>query len=203
MAFIDLRLPSDISLGAQGGPDWEPISITTLESGDEVRDVVKSKALGNWTISYDARRPAIWQRFQDFWYIVGGNSWPFKDWLDFECAAAQSHLTAIDSTHWQMWKRRTIGSFTYDQKIVLPYNATVNGGGSYSVARATGIITKASGADPTTFATSFDKLCRLVSGHLVQTIDTRKNDAASHNGTRTIIVSYAGIGVKEIPLTSA
>lgn len=199
MAFRDIRLDDSIERGAQGGPDWEPIAVVMMESGDESREGTKDEALGKWIVSFPPKDSATFAAFLDFFYIVAGreHSFPFKDYLDFACTTAQSHLTALTSSTWQMCKRRSLGGYTYDQKIILPITAGVSiaGGGTYSVARATGIISKSGGADPTTFSCEFDKLVRFDDGHLVQTLEQRA-------GGQTW-ASYAGIAIKEIPLTSA
>lgn len=206
MAFKNMLLPELISFGAQGGPDWSPSSISPLESGDEAREVVKSLALGKWTIAYQARLREHWDAFQDFIYIAGGvrDSWRFHDVLDDSCLASQAHLEAIDSTNWQMCKRRTVneyragGTYTYDQPIILPVTYSITGTGAYTVDRETGIVTKTGGADPSGFTcTLFHKLCRFDIDQLLQTVDTRDASGAD------FIVSYAGITVLEIPLTSA
>lgn len=199
MTYRAIRLPVDISMGAEGGPQFVT-AVSETESGNESRDGTRAAGLGVWTISYAAKRAAAWAAFQDFFYAVGGkrDSWRFKDWLDFECTAAQSHLTVVTaSTTWQMYKRRTIGGITYDQKIVLPILTSVAGGGTYSVSATTGIITKSGGADPTTFVTQFDKLCRFDTDRLPQTIEDKRGEDGR------FIVTYAGIAVKEVPLTSA
>jgi uncharacterized protein (TIGR02217 family) len=213
MAFRDVLLDKAISFGAQGGPEWGPDAVAMTESGDESRENTKSMALGEWTISYNARRPAIWRRMQDFFYVIAqgrANTWPFYDWLDHDCLASESQLTVLTAnTTWQMYKRRSLGGHTYDQKIVLPLVAqtTVAGGGNYSVARATGIITRNSGANPTGFVCrEFHKLCRMDMTRLIQTFETtteRMVTRSDGSTERLLIVSYAGIPVKEIPLTSA
>lgn len=199
MTFRAVRLPECISFGAQGGPEFRTV-VSTQESGDESREGTIAKALGRWTIGYQGKLEDAWTDFQDFWYIVGGSrdSWQFWDPLDNDCSSAQAILTALSASTWQMWKRRTFGAITYDQKIVLPRTVTVTGSGTYSVSATTGIITKSAGADPTGFTCDwFDKLCRFGIDHLVQTIDNK------NPGRDEFIVAYAGIPIVEIPLTSA
>lgn len=207
MAFRDILLPEWISFGAQGGPDWSPVAIEPKESGDEMREVVKSAALGKWTIAYNARQRGHWETFQDLFYVMGSvrDSLRFHDMLDDACPASQAYLRAIDSTHWQMVKRRSVRAFrsattyTYDQDIILPVDTTVSGGGSYTVSNSTGIVTKTGGDDPTGFTCRrFHKLIRFDVEHLVQTVDTREQSADAD-----FIVTYAGITIIEIPLTSA
>lgn len=210
MAFKDLLLPEWISFGAQGGPDWSPSAISSLESGDESREVVKSKALGKWTVAYQSRLRAHWEEFQDFFYIIGSirDSWRYHDPLDDSCSAARAHLEAIDSTHWQMCKRRTLqaytsGSYTYDQDIVLPVDYTILGSGVYTVDEETGIVTKVSGADPTGFHCElFHKLCRFDFEQLLQTMTDRSLDVEDGD-EKDYFVDYAGIAIIEIPVTSA
>lgn len=199
MAFKDIRLDPAISEGAQGFPDFEPVRISPQDNGNEKRMGTKVEALGIWTISYNAKKTALWKYLRAHHYIVGGrlHSWPMKDWLDFECLASESHLEPIDSTHWQLCKRWSIGSEHYDEQIILPILSTVvvSGSGSYSVSRTTGILTKAGGADPTAVYCKFDKLCRY-DARFTQTI-------AGHRPSGEMIVTCTGISIREIPLSSA
>lgn len=205
MTFRAIRLPIRIAFGAQGGPAFRTV-VSTQESGDEAREATVDKGLGRWTISYIGKLEDAWSEFQDFFYIVGGprDSWMFWDPLDHACSRAQAYLEPIggDSppADFQMWKRRTIGAYTYDQKIVLPRTdkTTVDGTGTYSVSATTGVITVVSGANPTGFLCDwFDKLCRFGDDHLVQTIDNKSPRLDE------FIVNYAGIPIVEIPLSSA
>lgn len=193
MTFRDQRLDPYISYGAEGGPEFLTI-IAQSESGDEARDSLRSKALGTWDVSYHARMPDVWKPLRAHFLIMGGrrDTWPLKDWLDFECSSAESVLVAIDSTHWQMYKRYSFGGVNYDYKIVLPITATtaIAGGGTYSVGRTTGIITKSSGSDPTSFSTEFDKLVRYDT-------DVMKADTIDKSGSE-LIVGWSGIPIKEV-----
>lgn len=209
MAFKDILLPEWIAFGAQGGPDWAPSAIESTESGDEAREVVKTKALGKWTIAYQSRLREHWETFQDIFYVMGSvrDSLRYHDVLDDSCSSAQAYLRLIDSTHWQMVKRRTVRAFgsattyTYDQDIILPVDTTVSGTGSYSVSAMTGIITKASGAAPTGFLCErFHKLVRFDFDHLLQTMTDRSMEDSDE---KDFFVDYAGLTIIEIPLTSA
>jgi uncharacterized protein (TIGR02217 family) len=202
MTYRAIRLPDCFAFGAQGGPNFVTI-VATTDSGDESREGTIGKGLGRWTISYQATLADEWDEFIDFFCIVGArrDTWGFRDALDYVCTTTQSRLTQVSgsTTQWQMWKRRSVGALTYDQKIILPIANTlvVNGGGSYTLSATGGVITKVSGGNPTSFSCRFDKLCRFDIDHLQQTIESK------HGVDGEFIVSYAGIPVIEVPLTSA
>lgn len=191
MTFRNQPLDVRISDGAVGGPEF--VTIVANDAENEVRESMRSKARGNWDVSYAARKEAQWRPLQAHFLVMGGrrDTWPFRDRLDYQCSASEAILVAIDSTHWQMYKRYTVGGLTYERKIVLPYNTTVAGGGTYSVGASTGIITKLSGADPTGFSTDFYKLCRYDT-------DAMRVRQITHKPDGTMIVEWAGIPIKEV-----
>lgn len=206
MTFRAIRLPERYALGAQGGPVFSTV-IAAQESGDESREGTVDQGLGRWTVGYEGKNEDVANEFRDFFSIVNGrlDTWMFWDALDYTCAADESYLDPADDDSppsiWQMCKARTFGGLTYLQKIILPRagTITVNGGGSYTVDSTTGLLTRNSGANPTTFVCEFDKLCRFDADALVQTIQD-KTGAVSRGG---YIASYSGIPIVEVPLTSA
>lgn len=191
MTFRNIPLDDRIADGAVGGPEF--VTIIPQDSENETRDSMRDKARGNWDLSYAARRETVWRPLRDHWLVMGGrrDTWPFRDRLDYQCSTAEAVLVAIDSTHRQMYKRYTIGGATYDYKIVLPYESTISGSGSYTVGATTGIITKVSGADPTGFSTKFRKLCRYDT-------DSFRPKQITHKPDGTQIIEWAGIPVREI-----
>ncbi len=82
----------------------------------------------------------------------------FKDFTDYKDSDmnGQGIFAMIDSTHFQMYKRYTLGSSTYDAKILKPIaTITVTGGSVASIDYTTGIVTMTSGT-PTLWAGTYD-----------------------------------------------
>lgn len=84
MAFDDVRLPEDIEIGAEGGPNFST-TIITLSSGQEQRVQNWSKSRATYTIGYGAS-------LQDYKYVRGffynrrgkARGFRFKDWGDYQ-----------------------------------------------------------------------------------------------------------------------
>lgn len=157
------RFPEDLSYGSTFGPGYST-SIARNLGGYEV-------ANQNWLMPLyegDVVEAVKTQEQLDvllaYFHGVAGmfNSFRFKNWNDFAATAAQGTLVAIDATHWQMYKTYTYGALVKARKISKPLaGGTIAGGGSYSYSTTTGIITKASGADPTSWAAEFDTPVRF------------------------------------------
>lgn len=163
MAFIDMRLDPRISFRATGGPAFST-DVVRLDGGDESTNQNWEQELGQWEISYDARRPEVWKDLMAFFRKAAGraNSWRYKDWLDYEVAAGEGVFEEIDSTHFQMQRRYTVDGQTYDRDVTKPISATVSvtGGSGASIAASTGIVTVSSGT-PTAWTGQFDKHARF------------------------------------------
>lgn len=154
MAFHNVRLPDDIERGAVGGPEFN-VGIAAGFSGFEKRNANWDQARGSWDISYGIQNKAGYVRLIDFWYARGGqlNSFPFKDWSDYEMARQVIGQTDGTQATFQIFKRYVSGAFQHDrplEKIVENTTAVwVNdvsitegaGASEFQVDPLTGIIT--------------------------------------------------------------
>lgn len=163
MSFLETsRFPDDISYGGTGGPMFQT-SIGMVDSGTEYRNQDWSLARARYDVGHAARVKASYDALLAFFYAARGraNGFRYKDWADFEATASQGVYAVIDSTHSQMYKRYTFGSYTYDRKIVKPYGTiTVTGGTGPTTDSTTGIVTF-TGAAPTAWSGQFDVPCRF------------------------------------------
>lgn len=197
MAFLDLRFPVDISFGAIGGPGFLT-DIVITNSGVESRDQTRSMDLGAWEVSHVPRFPEMYKRLQSFFRIAAGraNTFRFKDWSDFTVTASEGVLSPTDDAGsppltWQLYKRYTFGSITFDRKIVLPISAiTVTGGSGVSVAYSTGVVTVSSGT-PTSWSGEFDVLARFDT-------DRMHGQIIERNPTDGLLVEWASIPIVEV-----
>lgn len=193
MAFIDIRFPPKISFGATGGPGFVTDVVIT-NSGVESRDQTRSIELGAWDVAHAARLPEAYRPLQAFFRLAAGraNTFRFKDWSDFEASSSEGKFTMLTSTTFQMYKRYTFGSSTFDRKIVLPVSTVnVTGGSGVSVSYTTGVVTVSSGT-PTAWAGQFDILARFDTDAMrVETID--RNGAGGE-----LIVGWSSIPVREV-----
>ena len=170
-AFIESpRFPEKISIAATGGPMFAT-DVVSVDSGDEYRTTHWDQPLYSYVISHpptsdEDKTDAL----RAFFMAVRGRAagFRFKDWTDYKVSAAEGKFIMLTSTTFQMVKRYTIGSLTFDRNIVKPVSTvTVTGGSSPVVNYTTGIVSVASGT-PSSWHGEFDVPVRF---------DTDKMDA--------------------------
>lgn len=195
MAFKDIRLPIAISMHATGGPAFST-SIVAIQSGGESTNQNWSQELGAWDIAYDNRLETVWGDLLAFFRIAAGraHSWRFRDWLDYtdDACAGRGVFEELTATTFQMYKRYTVGSYTYDRKITKPVSGkvTVTGGSSPSIATSTGIVTVSSGT-PTSWVGEYDCHCRF-------DIDRPQFTIVDKNPSKGLVVAWSSIPVLEV-----
>ena len=84
--FHEVRLPTDISQGATGGPRWST-SIATANSGREKRNQNWVNSRGEWDVSKGLQTPEQAQVLTDFFNVRHGRAIGFRfQWLaDYRC----------------------------------------------------------------------------------------------------------------------
>lgn len=135
MAFVEApRFPDSIALGATGGPLYS-VEVIELNSGHEQRNTPWSEARARYAVALVAMNNS--KRNQLLAYIRAvakgrQNGFRFKDYLDFEASHADAEvglgiLSAVSGSQdvWQLKKRYTSGSNTFDRTIYKPVSTTV------------------------------------------------------------------------------
>jgi uncharacterized protein (TIGR02217 family) len=140
MAFYETpEFPSQIAFGAVGGPRFST-DIVETDGGDETRNQNWSQARAEYTVDLNnktkAQRDALIAHFR----AVGAgraNGFRLKDWSDYQVAITEGVFTALGADVYQLVKRYTSGSATYDRKIykpVSPLTSVLTAGGTPLVA---------------------------------------------------------------------
>ncbi len=196
MAFIDVRFPVRVSMGAIGGPGFMT-NIAVMESGAESRNQEWEFERGEWEVAQAAKLPKDYEPLQAFFRLVAGraNSFRFKDWTDYICTSAQGFFIDSDGspTGKQMVKRYTFGGFTVDRRITKPVRGSVliTGVGSPSdngLDYSTGIVW---GGSPTAWSGEFDVCCRFDT-------DVMRAEAINREPNRGLIVTWQSIPLVEV-----
>ena len=150
MAFDEVQFPVAISLGAEGGPQFSTIVITT-DSGDEQRIAQWSQARRRWNVAHALKTPAQRDELIAFFVARQGRArgFRFKDWADYQVATATA-TAVLTTTTFQLQKIYPSGAVTHTRTIAKPVSGTVRlwhpSTGveittGWSVATATGIVT--------------------------------------------------------------
>lgn len=162
MAFHNVQLDPEISIGAIGGPAYGT-TIQTTASGHEYRVARQSRARRRYRFSKALLPAADWSELLAFWQARRGHlhSFRFKDWADYSTATdGQSAPTNLDvilgtgdgaTTQFQLLKTYDASGLNpYTEAITLPTTGSVvvsvagSGTSSFTVSTTTGIITLAS-----------------------------------------------------------
>ncbi len=166
MAFQESpRFPDELAAWARGGRGYKTTKVETY-GGLEFRNAAWLYRKGEWEIA-DAWRvtneaTATYNAIalMNFLTVNIGqlDGFRFKDFRDYRHndAGGAGIFSMIDSTHFQMMKRYTLGSKTKDDIILKPVSPiVVTGGVVASIAYATGIVTMTSGT-PTAWSGEYD-----------------------------------------------
>lgn len=156
MAYItSAQLPVDIERGAKGGPGFNT-TVLPLSNGKEKRNIEWSRSRGRWDVGYGIQNRVAFNTVLEHFHVMQGkaHSFPFKDWSDFEIGKdatdTEQEIALGDNVEkdFQIVRRYTAGSVTYDRLIEKPISATirvflatVEQGSGYTVDASTGIIT--------------------------------------------------------------
>lgn len=173
MAFLETpRFPDLLAYGLKVGPIDSRTRIR-VDSGALTINVNWAHYLTKFDGTTTARSQAERDQIDAFFRAVRAEGFRIKDYSDYQ-AGSSGVLTTIDSTHFQLGKVYSQGAASYTRKITKPVSSiAVAGGGSYSVDYTTGIVTKSSGANPTSWTGEFDVPVQFDADELIWSISTR------------------------------
>jgi len=195
MSFLEVQFPTSVSYNASGGSGWNT-TVTPVTSGASQSNQVWANPLGHWDVGFAARTRTEIASVIALHMITQGKThgFRFKDWADYKHSDNNGSgvVALISGSTYQMSKRYTYSGQTRDRKIQKPVNGTIaiQGGGSYTIDYATGIITKVSGAAPTGWTGEFDCPARF---------DTDLPDvAALSRSGGDLVLGWPSISIVEI-----
>lgn len=157
MAFDEVRLPTCIEKGAQGGPQFNT-TVLSLSSGYEKRNINWSKSRGSWDISYGIKKKEDLDELISFFYARRGRArgFRFRDFSDYKLARQGIGIGDGANAIFQIYKRYSNAGIDYDRIInkivdntlsVWVNNALIDSS-DYAIDLDTGIITFDVGAIP-------------------------------------------------------
>jgi len=193
MATLTTRFTTRVASGFESKPGYST-SIGRLPSGKEKRNQNSANSLGRWVATPAEKDEATTRELIEYFHACAGraNSFPFKDFSDYQVTSGQGLVVLVSSGIYQLYKRVTVGGVTRDRKIVRPLSAVVAGGGTYSVSTTTGILTHSAGSAPTGWTGEFDNLCRFDSDEISITAIVRSGSG--------YLYDWGGLGIQEVRL---
>lgn len=187
MAFLEERLDSRIERGATGGPKNEGRSKVYTASGKLSQAFQWSAPLQEWDVSHGLKSLSDFESLRAMWYVVNFTPYAgfrFRDWSDFVATQANSRLTFISGSTWQLQRVYTFRGITFARKISKPSAGaaiwrTASGGGSATLASAsvdttTGVATIGghTAGDTYTWEGQFDVPVTFVDNSLPVTLES-------------------------------
>lgn len=171
MSFIETpRFPDDISYGSSGGPCFST-TVVEVASGREKRNINWSQARAKYNVSMGVRSQAQLDDLVTLYRAVYGRAYAFryKDWADYKATQAQGVLVSLGGGVYQMYKRYTFGSVSYDRIIQKPVSGSITlHGGTGTIDYTTG---KISGSTATAWSGEFDVPVRFDTDEFNASID--------------------------------
>lgn len=125
--FHEVRFPTDISYGAQGGPKYDT-DIVVTKAGYESRNLNRPEGLCEYNITYGIKKPNQYATVLAFYRARKGKTYGFRyrDWTDFR-ATNQTIGTANGSTTvYQLIKTYEDDVGSDNRTIFKPVQGSVN-----------------------------------------------------------------------------
>lgn len=122
-AFLEQRLDPAISEGARGGPIVPGRTKTYLPNGALQQNFSTTLPLHKYDVSYALRSAADFQIILDIFYVVMFTPYlgfRFKDWRDYLATQANTRLTFITGTTWQLQRVYTFATIVVLRDIFKP-----------------------------------------------------------------------------------
>lgn len=140
MSFLNVEFPSCIAMGAVGTPTWFT-SVSENQGGWEQRNQIWSYDKHVYDVSTAVKSVDDYRLVLAHFNEMRGrlNTFPFKDFLDFEVESGEGVASYVSPGVYQLEKK--YGTLNpYVRKITRPYNATVSTG---TLDSTTGLVTVA------------------------------------------------------------
>jgi uncharacterized protein (TIGR02217 family) len=128
MAFLEQRLDSKIEHGAKGGPTNPGRVKAYTRSGKLSQGFYASMPIHRYDVSHGIRNKADFQRVLDLWYVVNFTPYEgfrFKDHRDYQGTRANTALTLVSGSTYQLQRAYTFGASTFLRNIYKPVEETV------------------------------------------------------------------------------
>jgi uncharacterized protein (TIGR02217 family) len=135
MSFFEVQFPTNISMGAMGGPEFVT-DIVTINSGYESRNQRWDTPRLKYDVSHAARTISEMSALVSFFRLVKGKAhgFRFKDFSDYTVNTVEGlfaknspgsvpSIYATGEKEYQLYKRYPYSSYTTDRKIQKPVAA--------------------------------------------------------------------------------
>jgi uncharacterized protein (TIGR02217 family) len=149
MTFLEARLSPKITAGSEGGPTQPQRS--KIYTGRRLKqNFTALMPIHRYEVSHGVRTHADYQTVLDLFYVVMFTPYEgfrFKDWGDYQLTQANSRLTLISGSNYQINRVHTFGAVEFLRPIYKPVDGTivVKRDRSGTISTATATVTASTG----------------------------------------------------------
>ena len=124
--FIENRLDVRVSAGAMGGPEWST-TVTTMTSGQEWPNQEWTYPRHKYDLSNALTRAELFERVAAAFYACAGRAYGFRfrDLADYQLTQANSTLTLISGSVYQINRAYTFGPVTLLRPLFKPLASSI------------------------------------------------------------------------------
>jgi uncharacterized protein (TIGR02217 family) len=144
MAFLEQRISPKITEGSEGGPTQPARSRVYMVNGRLKQNFSALMPIHKYEVSHGVRSRADYQSVLDLFYVVMFTPYEgfrFKDWGDYQLTQANSRLTLVSGSNYQINRVHTFGAVEFLRPIYKPVDGTIvvkrDRSGTISTATAT------------------------------------------------------------------
>lgn len=201
MAELSQRFPDAIARGARGGPGYSTTVVAAFGGGED-RNANWEEARHRYDVSQTVKDDEQARELDAFFRKARGrkNTFRFKDWTDYQLAAADSRLVLVSGTTYQISKVYGADEPTFEEVralrrivagslTVYSSGAPLTAGVDYTVDLNTGLVTTASGT--LTAACEFDVPCRF-------DFDEKDSTLVTVRPNGQTLIEWSGIRIVEV-----
>lgn len=125
-AFVEVRLPVDISFGSSGGPEYST-DVTLTHGGFEQRNINWAEARARYNVAHGVKTQAQLNELIAFFRARKGKAYGFrfKDWTDYQGIAEVIATGDGETTGFQLVKSYSSGNVAEMRVITKPVAETV------------------------------------------------------------------------------
>src|SRR3954464_288472 len=124
--LLEARLSDRVMRGSSGGPQAAR-TITRTISGRVVQKFHRSTALHRYDLKYGIKTKADFEDIREAFYVIMYTPYAgcrVKDWNDYQATVANSDVTVIAGSTYQLQRAYTFGGVTLLRKITKPVAGT-------------------------------------------------------------------------------
>jgi uncharacterized protein (TIGR02217 family) len=128
MAFLEQRISAKITEESEGGPTQPSRGMAYTAGGKLKQSYSALMPIHRYEVSHGVRTRADYQTVLDLFYIVMFTPYEgfrFKDWGDYQLTQANSRLTLISGSNYQINRVHTFGAVDFIRPIYKPVDGTI------------------------------------------------------------------------------